>query len=65
MTSETKIVLDDFLEYLGTRFSKEVKLGIARFFKVCSIGETNLEGVQQKEVKIEEQSTTKSLPSCL
>lgn len=31
---ETKVILEDFLDYINTRFSKEVKFGIQRFFKV-------------------------------
>jgi len=54
VTSETKIVLDDFLEYLGTGFSREIKFGFARFFKVWSISEANLEGAQRTEVKLED-----------
>jgi hypothetical protein len=48
---ETKIVVDDFLEYLDTRFSKEVRFGIQRFFKIWSISEELVDVEESKGAK--------------
>jgi hypothetical protein len=41
---QTKIVVDDFLDYLGTRFSKEIKFGLEKFFKVWDVQEEFTQG---------------------
>lgn len=41
VVGETKILVDDYLDYLNTPFSKDVKRGISRFFKIWAVDVKN------------------------
>lgn len=37
VVGETKILVDDYLDYLNTQYSRDVKRGISRFFKIWAV----------------------------